>query len=123
MYRERLSIFIPIMNVKGLTMNITPPAFDMGLSRRATFSLDDAAGVRITCRRGSIWLTLDNDPRDVVLQSGDSFLTTEHRRAILYALDASCVNLAPVHTPAAAPVRTAPLRLAAAGLDLQQMPA
>ncbi len=118
-----LSIFIPTMNVKGLTMNTTPPAFDMGLSPRSTFSLDDAAGVRITCRRGSIWLTLDNDPRDVVLQPGDSFLTTEHRRALLYALESSCVNLVTVHAPAAAPMRSAPIRLAAAGLSMQQMPA
>lgn len=115
------------MNVKGLTMNTAPPAFDMGLSQRATFSVDDAAGVRITCRRGSLWLTLDNDPRDVVLQPGDSFLTTEHRRAILYALESSCVNLAAVQTPACAPatapMRTTPIRFTAAGLSLQQMPA
>ncbi len=61
-------------------MNTTPSPFDLTLAHKAMFSVSDASGVQIACRTGSLWITLDDDPRDVVLDAGDSFLTTEHRR-------------------------------------------
>jgi Protein of unknown function (DUF2917) len=93
---------------------------DLQLSRRSIFNVADAAGVQIICRVGSIWITLDNDPRDIVLQAGESFTGTDHRRAIIYALDASQVALSdaqravsPRHV-AATPVRARSFEEAAA---------
>ena len=78
---------------------------DLTLAHQAMFSVSDAAGVQITCHEGSLWVTLDDDPRDVVVDAGGSFLTTEHRRALIYAIEPSSLSL--VVTPAVAVARPA----------------
>jgi hypothetical protein len=49
--------------------------------------------VQILCRSGSLWVTLDGDPRDIVLDAGDHFTATEHRRALIYALGPATLSL------------------------------
>lgn len=74
--------------------NAQPPQrFDLGLRRDALFSVPDAAGVHILCRNGTVWITLDGDPRDIVLEASDSFTTPEHRRALIYAMKPSCISV------------------------------
>ncbi|MBX3587757.1 MAG: DUF2917 domain-containing protein [Ramlibacter sp.] len=68
-------------------------SYDMNLDRRALFSVADASGVQITCREGAIWITLDDDPRDIVLERDASFVTPDHRRAIVYALQPARVTV------------------------------
>lgn len=69
----------------------------VSLPARQLFELPDASAARILCTSGCLWLTLDDDLRDVILQPGDSFETGEHRRALLYALQVSAFVLdAPV---------------------------
>lgn len=63
------------------------------LAHRDLHSLPDAAGVQIRCQSGSIWVTLDHDTRDIVLDPGQSFSTPEHRRAIIFALEPARVSL------------------------------
>ena len=70
-------------------------AFQMGLPAHAVYSVGDASDVRITCRSGSVWITLDDDPVDTVLEPGEQFTTTLHRRALVSALEASCIAVAP----------------------------
>lgn len=65
--------------------------FDLNLERSALFNLPDAAGVNIVCHDGTVWITLDNDPRDYVLEAGDSFTNTEHKRALIYAMRPSSI--------------------------------
>ncbi|HUG25951.1 DUF2917 domain-containing protein [Piscinibacter sp.] len=57
------------------------------LPRRAMLRLADMAGVELVCVSGTIWLTLDGDPKDIVLLPGDSFVTAHRRPAIVYALE------------------------------------
>jgi hypothetical protein len=57
------------------------------LAARRLFDIPDAAAVQIRCTAGSLWITLDHDPRDIILAPGESFTTGEHRRALLYALE------------------------------------
>jgi hypothetical protein len=116
-----LSIFIPILNVKGFTMNTAQAPFDLNLPSQALFSVDDAAGVQIVCRAGSVWITLDNDPRDIVLEADDSFTTPEHRRALIFALGDARVTLATAPEPVQQ-ARRRP-RPASRGLVLAQLPA
>lgn len=66
---------------------------DLPLAHHTIHSLTDAAGVRIGCIEGAVWLTLDGDPRDIVLEAGDAFTTPDHRRALIYALQPSRISL------------------------------
>jgi hypothetical protein len=48
-----------------------------------------AAREYIRCRTGSLWITQDSDPRDVVLGPGDLFLPDRDARVLVSALEAS----------------------------------
>jgi hypothetical protein len=76
------------------------PAYQLGLAQRGLFEIPDVAGVQIRCTEGSLWITLDHDPRDIVLESGDVFTGSDHRRALVYALAPSSLS---VRAPAATP--------------------
>lgn len=66
----------------------------VSLPSRQLFEIPDASSARILCTSGCLWLTLDGDPRDVILRPGDSFAAGEPRRALLYALEGSAFLLA-----------------------------
>ncbi len=80
--------------------------------------MPDTANVRIACVEGAVWITMDNDPRDIVLETCGVFTTPEHRRAIIYAMKPSTITVA---APAASAV--AGHRKPARGLVLQMEPA
>lgn len=67
------------------------------LATRHLFDIPDAAAVQIHCTDGTLWLTLDHDLRDIILEPGQSFTATEHRRGLLYALRPSTFVLGPMH--------------------------
>ena len=77
----------------------------VSLPARQMFEIPDASTARILCTAGCLWLTLDDDPRDVILEPGDAFQAGEPRRALLYAMERSDFVLA------AAPQRTVRRRL------------
>lgn len=66
---------------------------EVALERRSLFQVADPSGLEIACTRGSVWITLDHDTRDIVLAQGETFFTTEHRRALVYAFDAAVIEL------------------------------
>ena len=43
------------------------------LAGRETLRLDDARGTMLQVARGVLWITLENDTRDIVLGDGDTF--------------------------------------------------
>ena len=78
-------------------MKSAPVTTSVALAHQALMRIDDPAGLEITATRGTIWLTLDGDLRDFILTAGtsdDTFITTEHRTAILYALTDSQIDVA-----------------------------
>jgi len=77
---------------KEVAMRETIPA-RLDLERRALFTLDDPSNLNFICRTGTVWITLDGDQRDYVLEAGDCFRTAEHRRALIYALAPTRVDL------------------------------
>jgi len=91
--RERLSILIPHRNLKEHIMAHLPNQVGFQLPRRAMLKLADMTGVELVCVSGAIWLTLDGDPKDIVLLPGDSFVTAHRRPAIVYALEPVCAKL------------------------------
>jgi hypothetical protein len=76
-------------------MNTTPHRYEVCIAARGLLEIPDVAGVQLSCSDGSVWLTLDNDTRDIVLEPGDVFFSTEHRRALLYAFGPATVALRP----------------------------
>ena len=50
----------------------------------------------VACGDGTLWLTLDNDPRDLVLGRGERIRLEAHRRVLAYAFDDSVLELSEV---------------------------
>jgi hypothetical protein len=78
---------------KGIFMHTESSRYQVVLEHRGLFDIADAAGVTLRCDSGNLWITLDNDPRDIVLSAGEVLTTDEHRRALVYALGASTLTL------------------------------
>jgi len=64
--------------------------------------LPDASSTRIVCETGTVWITIDNDPRDIVLARGQSFLVDRRAGVLVYALEDACVRVIERAAPAAA---------------------
>ena len=88
----------------------------VSLPARQLFEIPDASLADIRCTAGCLWLTLDNDPRDVILESGDSFAADGPKRALLYAIEPSAFLLA------AEPQRTKRRRLSKNSSDCIRSP-
>jgi len=65
----------------------------LSLPHQGLHSVADASGVEFACNEGSVWLTLDGLELDVVLEAGERFCTQDHRRALLYALAPSRIEI------------------------------
>jgi Protein of unknown function (DUF2917) len=99
-----LSILICLQHARTDPMNAVTHTCQLRLEARALYEIPDAAGVPIACGAGSVWITLDHDPRDIVLEAGDRFCATEHRRALVYAFSTAQLELG---QPAATTTREA----------------
>lgn len=71
---------------------ITHP-FEVCLPPRGLCRIPDVSGVRIACREGAVWITIDDDPRDIVLEPGQAFTGEAHRRALVSAFTSSQVTV------------------------------
>jgi hypothetical protein len=76
-------------------MQVNAPPFRVSLRWGRPLTLSDGKGTCITARRGSVWITQDNDLRDVVLSSGESFLLEKPELAIVQAFDAAEIVVSP----------------------------
>ena len=63
------------------------------LAAREHVLLDDAHGTRLRVTRGTLWITLERDPRDVVVTTGDAFTIDRPGRTIVEAQDRSTVRV------------------------------
>lgn len=75
--------------------------YALNLDRRQIHDLPDAGGQRLVCEAGSLWITLDHDPRDIVLAPGEAFTPARGQRVLVYALEPSRLTVHRVQ-PAAA---------------------
>jgi hypothetical protein len=92
------------------------PGPTVSLPARQLFAIADASTARILCTAGCLWLTVDGDPRDVVLQAGDRFEEARPGRLLLYAIEPSAFQLA------AAPQRSVRRRLSKNRSDCMRSP-
>jgi len=63
------------------------------LARRQLHAIDDPSAVRIECVEGALWITLDGDERDWIVEAGETFEAPRQARALLYALGPARVDL------------------------------
>ena len=52
------------------------------------------AGNEIVCHSGSVWLTQEGDPRDIVLGAGETFVLERRGQALVQALEQSALSFA-----------------------------
>lgn len=76
-------------------MNADTLTVDLNMPRRALKSIPQGA-LRLVCREGSVWITLDHDQQDVILNAGDDFVTRPQDRVIVYALYPAVLRLEPL---------------------------
>ena len=62
---------------------------------RSIHRLENARGKRVTCVQGPVWLTQQDDPRDVILASGQSFVLDRQGVAVVYAFRGATITVAP----------------------------
>ena len=63
------------------------------LSHPQTLRLFRARGAVVTCVRGAVWLTQDDDPRDVILEPGQRFVIDGNRLALVSPFEPSRVTV------------------------------
>jgi hypothetical protein len=63
------------------------------LAPRQLHVIPDGSGARITCRSGAVWITVDDDLQDYVLEPGEMFATSRHARVLVYALGTARIDV------------------------------
>lgn len=63
------------------------------IARNGILEVQQPLGVTIECLAGAVWVTLDTDARDVVLDAGQAFVVDRNQRTLLQALTVSRVRL------------------------------
>ncbi len=61
------------------------------LAERQQVLLDDAQGTALRVARGTLWITLERDTRDIILSTGETFTIDRPGRTIVEAQDPSTV--------------------------------
>jgi hypothetical protein len=76
-------------------MQIELKAGAVRLAANQTLKLLDGAGSTVCATEGSVWITEENQPRDIVLQAGSCYRLRQRGLAIINALGGSAaVSLA-----------------------------
>jgi hypothetical protein len=69
-----------------MAMNLVSKPAATRLAHRKILNLHDREGDRVECLDGSVWITQDSDPRDVVLDAGEGFTLDRRGTTLVYAL-------------------------------------
>jgi len=70
----------------------------MLLERGQSTRLTGAAAAHLASAAGTLWVTIDNDPRDIVLEAGDGFDVASEAPLLVEALGGPAVlELRPAH--------------------------
>ena len=67
------------------------------LRKNQMLRMDDARDATIVCVKGELWITQDEDQRDLVVPAGGSFTLDRDGMAVISALEASSVWLQEPH--------------------------
>ena len=73
--------------------NVIAQSHRFRLARRAVVDLEGAIGVEIQVHRGRVWLTQENDTRDIVVGPGEAFRLDREGRAVVEVLTDAEISL------------------------------
>ncbi|HMM85139.1 MAG: DUF2917 domain-containing protein [Gammaproteobacteria bacterium] len=63
------------------------------LAKGATLAVRRPQGSVIECRWGSLWITFDDTPQDIVIDAGESHVAVQRSRMLVHALSDSALRL------------------------------
>jgi hypothetical protein len=72
---------------------LAPPHAQIWLAPRALHRILDGEGLILLCLKGAVWVTQEDDARDIILTAGESFTLDRKGLAVLYALSAACMAI------------------------------
>lgn len=79
-------------------MNTLDHAGRFAMLRGHLLETPPGRGFDLGCAGGTLWVTLDHDPRDFVLDAGDTLRVEPRHRVLVHALDDSVLVLREVPT-------------------------
>jgi hypothetical protein len=83
----------------------TDSAERLPMTRKTVLELPPQRPLDVRSAGGTVWLTLDGDPRDLVLERGERVLIEARGRVLAYAFDDAVLEVASVHEPLAIAAR------------------
>jgi hypothetical protein len=78
---------------KEISMNIELSQDGVCLKKNQVVKVHSGLGYSIACERGSVWVTQDGDPRDVILHAGETFTLDREGPALLQAFEPGAINI------------------------------
>ena len=96
-------------------MNKLTQSAPFKLAKGGVTMFSDATSTQIHCDRGSLWITQDNDTRDIVLRAGEQFQPDRKGTVLVYALEGSTLSWGSV---VAKPAASSPWNALAAWLTV-----
>lgn len=70
-------------------------AYQVPVSRSSLRGFTRPRGLRLSCVRGDLWITVDGDPIDHVLAAGEHFEPADSRRVLVYGLGDAVLRVQP----------------------------
>src|SRR5437763_15472830 len=91
-----MAAFCMLVNHPSRTaMEVKSQAPALAPSTGQVVTLDDALGVRIQARAGTVWVTEESDPNDHVVGPGEVLVVARQGRTVIQALQPSWIALHP----------------------------
>jgi len=99
-------------------MNIELNQDGLCLKRNQLVKVRGGLGHSIVCDSGTVWVTQDGDPRDIILRAGESFTIDRNGPALVQAFEPGAISItrSAVQTRASLPAWLSRRAMAGAGL-------
>jgi hypothetical protein len=85
--------FAPSGNVVQDPTNRTTANGTTALEKKGLLKIEHALGRRVCCEAGAVWITLDGDRRDVVLEAGQVFVSDRNATMVITGLDPATISI------------------------------
>jgi hypothetical protein len=81
----------PIGKENAMDLSIRAP--NLALDAGEVITVDDAEGLRIVARRGTVWVTEEGDSVDHIVGPGDTLIVAHPGRTVVQALQPAWISL------------------------------